>query len=225
MALEDVERCSFGALFEIETSTPCCLSITSRERFDNAVADEKGLGHFDIPVQGNVGDFAQVDERVVSWLQVISSKFPRCSFEVVVDTSLPLDFPEILRIPVSINIYGLVRDGKAVGNTLSDMLLFLQHPQWLAPGHSYDNPQYLGKVKQEDMGPNPFIFGRQVMFLVIENFAGREAGRLRQLVQTSFESEGPSGELKSRHRGALNLATALTKGRIDLTAFEMCVGV
>ncbi|KAI0536612.1 SNF2 family N-terminal domain-containing protein [Xylaria digitata] len=45
--------------------------------------------------------------------------------------------------PLSINIYGTQDEASKVGDKLSEMAAFLQHPFFLEPGHEYFNPQYL----------------------------------------------------------------------------------
>jgi hypothetical protein len=52
--------------------------------------------------------------------------------------------------PLSINIYGTQDEASKVGDKLSEMAAFLQHPFFLEPGYEYLNPQYLhpeGEVK------------------------------------------------------------------------------
>ncbi|KAH7117461.1 SNF2 family N-terminal domain-containing protein [Dactylonectria macrodidyma] len=44
--------------------------------------------------------------------------------------------------PLSINIYGTQDKANEVGDILSEMAAFLQHPFFLEPGHEYFNPQY-----------------------------------------------------------------------------------
>jgi hypothetical protein len=45
-------------------------------------------------------------------------------------------------LPVSINIYGMHGEVNEVGDKLSKMDVFLQHPLFLEPGYDYFNPQY-----------------------------------------------------------------------------------
>jgi hypothetical protein len=45
-------------------------------------------------------------------------------------------------IPLSINIYGMHDKANEVGDKLSEMAAFLQHPLFLEPGYEYFNPQY-----------------------------------------------------------------------------------
>lgn len=44
--------------------------------------------------------------------------------------------------PLSINIYGAKDDAKEVGDKLSRIAAYLQHPFFLEPGYEYSNPQY-----------------------------------------------------------------------------------
>lgn len=44
--------------------------------------------------------------------------------------------------PLSINIYGTQDEANEVGNKLSKVAAFLQHPLFLEPGYEYYNPQY-----------------------------------------------------------------------------------
>ncbi|KAF2190710.1 hypothetical protein K469DRAFT_697943 [Zopfia rhizophila CBS 207.26] len=44
--------------------------------------------------------------------------------------------------PLSINIYGTQDEANEVGDKLSEVAAFLQHPLFLEPGHNYFNPQY-----------------------------------------------------------------------------------
>ncbi|RYP43712.1 hypothetical protein DL768_009759 [Monosporascus sp. mg162] len=44
--------------------------------------------------------------------------------------------------PLSINIYGTQDEARSVGDRLSEMHAFLQHPFFLEPGYEYVNPQY-----------------------------------------------------------------------------------
>jgi hypothetical protein len=45
--------------------------------------------------------------------------------------------------PLSINIYGAQDEANEVGDKLSKMRAFLQHPFFLEPGYEYFNPQYI----------------------------------------------------------------------------------
>lgn len=44
--------------------------------------------------------------------------------------------------PLSINIYGTQDEANEIGDMLSEMAAFLQHPFFLEPGYEYFNPQY-----------------------------------------------------------------------------------
>jgi len=45
-------------------------------------------------------------------------------------------------LSLSINIYGTHDEANEVGDKLSKMAVFLQHPLFLEPGYEYFNPQY-----------------------------------------------------------------------------------
>lgn len=153
----------------------------------------------------------------------MSSTFPRCGFGVVINTGLPFNDAVISRVPVSVNVYGPACDREAVGTELGNMDLFLQRPDYHPPGYIYNNPHYLGTVKQTDIGPADFTFGMQVMFLAIENYSGQEAARMRQLLRTRFDWGREEKEAENHRREALDLARTLTRGGIDLTPFEICI--
>lgn len=46
------------------------------------------------------------------------------------------------RFVLSINIFGTQAEANEIGDKLSEMSAFLQHPIFLEPGYEYFNPQY-----------------------------------------------------------------------------------
>ncbi|KAL7784940.1 hypothetical protein V8C37DRAFT_394980 [Trichoderma ceciliae] len=76
------------------------------------------------------------DEILLKELREIFTEYDECSAEVVISGKLPIGI-----VPIFINIYGPREYGDAIDQALQGVELYLQDPESIRTGFSYENPR------------------------------------------------------------------------------------
>ncbi|CZR60103.1 related to promoter binding protein RUSH-1alpha [Phialocephala subalpina] len=144
----NIQDICYGALCDVHAS------LSGWTAGKSLAQDGRPFQQFHIILHEDSFSLLSGKNEVVAVLDVDTCRALQCLHDhqgvratAVVETSRLMQTP-IKRsskgiFPLSINIYGTQDEANEVGDKLSEMHAFLQHPFFLEPGYQYFNPQYI----------------------------------------------------------------------------------